>query len=122
MISAFGIEHGEFSKSWKKLAPKLARTTSVPKKTDTLQQRQRVNYTQWRSRAAGLRNSVNPHNWDAEDAKNLAAGFGPPHPRPLEVRQRNRVKAHETARADKEGAQAMITGHANAGKKKRFLP
>lgn len=124
MISAWGVDHGEISKAYKKIAGRLARSgTQVARPTDTLQQRQLVNYRQWRTKSGALQSQVNPNRWRTEDAKNLREyGIGPPDERTLAVRAKGEASTAEKARNLKLGAQAMVTGHANAGKKKRVLP
>jgi hypothetical protein len=122
MSSAFGVDH-ELYKAYKKIRLRLVRSGSfTPQKTDTLQERQRVNYRQWRSKSGDLQREMNPRRWDKNDAANLKAGLGPPHPRSLESRAKGEARAREKARNLKLGAQAMISGHANAGKKNRYLP
>lgn len=123
MISPFGVDHGEVSKSFNKISTRLARSgTQIPQKTDTLQDRQLVNYRQWRLKSGWLQREMNPRKWEKNDADNLAAGFGPPHPRSLEARAKGVERTKEKARNLKLGSQAMVTGHANAGKRKRVLP
>lgn len=52
MTSAFGIDHGYISKSYKKMAPKLARAGNfTAKDTDDIGQRMKVNYSQWRMKS-----------------------------------------------------------------------
>ena len=107
MRSAWGIEHGEVSKSFKKLDPKLnhaedASWRRLPNgKTQTLDGRFRENYAQWRSRAGRRGQNRLQHGLPGKPSST----------------------AIWNSREDKKGAAAMVTGIGNMSRRAgRFLP
>jgi hypothetical protein len=106
MISAWGIEHGEVSKSFRKLAPKLAsvnqglqRATPVSRNQD-MGGRLKENYSQWR------------HSAGQTGGSKMGRMMGKPG-----------VSTITSARHAKEGARAMVTASGKRSKRKgRVLP
>jgi hypothetical protein len=120
MISAFGVEHG-VSKSWKKLAPKLAKVQQTPRRTDDIQQRMKVNYYQGRARGAARSKAYQAN------VRGLKQRQAQPEGTPLRDYRigrniEDRDKALKEGKFYKDFANAAIAGHSNAGKRKRFLP
>jgi hypothetical protein len=107
MISAFGVEH-TVSKSYTKLARKLP--FGLPKATDTMSDRLRVNYGQWRHGAT-------------EDSKvigEVARGGGPKWAKdPMTVASMKRTGARRKRRAQ---SQVTAIGNINRRRPDRHLP
>jgi hypothetical protein len=122
MISAFGVEHG-VSKSWKKLAPKLARAPYVSKPGQGMQERMRVNYAQWRYKSGSLKREVDPKKWDKSDADWFAHSGKRPDPRVVQTRAKGVERTREKARNLKVAARHQVEGiSANNRRNRKPLP
>lgn len=127
MLSAFGVDHG-ISKSFRKLAPKLAQAEArslkrTPHgKNQTLPDRYRENYAQWRGKAGHLSNQVKEYKTN-KTYVNAEGKKVPMHPRVLQNREKSLGRLLDQTKGHKEGAQAMVTGIGNQSKRKgRVLP
>lgn len=101
MISAFGIEHGEVSKAFKKIKARLeeanykSQDRNPHERTQHLSERLRENYAQWRVHQGSGQN----------------------------LRRKPSPSQLEQLRGDKEGAKGMVTGIGNMTRRAgRYLP
>jgi hypothetical protein len=127
MISAFGVEHGVsttfVAKSWKKLAPKLARVSNVSKPGQSMQERMRVDYTQWREKSGYLHRELNPKKWDKSDNDWFAHSGKRPDPSVLAIRAKGEARTREKATNNKKASKAIVSGiSANNRRNRKPLP
>lgn len=101
MRSAFGVEHGEVAKAFRKVNPKLISSlkgASEPPKTQTMDQRIKHNYAMFRGMSGGIAD---------KNAKSSYRAF----------------EGEPTARQWKDMARAQVTAAGNRSKRKgRKLP
>lgn len=100
MISAWGVDHGEVSKSFRRLNPKLIASlkgVGMPPKSHTMDQRVRHNYAMFRGMSGGIADRTGKSGYRA-------------------------FPGDPTAREYKDMARTQVTAAGNLNRKQRRLP